>query len=761
MTRRPKYALQIQTKGIKEHDVTLAIKPRTLIAADNETGKSTIAEGIRFGVLGHIPMLGRTNAATAALMCGGKMEVMIELKDGRTFRRELSRGPKGVLMGATECSWLKNAKPTEHAQEIIKLFGVDESEAAEVLDIRQLLDATPNKRAERIESLLAAGQATPRQLAELIAELTTRRLADKEDEKLENWKDLIRILPKEQKEVLKKISGMLQAKVKDGGLVAALKWANDEKREATLDVKEKIQAQKELDRRIEELPKADPKKIQQLKEEHDRLQRETGAARERAAEATRKIREIEQAGDVIHDLGNAVMRAQAAVEENEETRKNLKEGQKRLAEVQKKLDQLKTPEAPDLSKVNELDQKGEELDQQAKTINLITPISTAKEQAETETLERDLKRVAESPWAEVSDLAQDIDAVIPKEEARIKKDLRRLIELAEEGMGANPDKLRAELVQAQNNLALLLDEQAEQKKKLADQDKKRRGLTTQAVQMRERADELRRKVLLEHKKKTTEYDSKRTALISERKVLRNRTDNAEAEASAVATALEKAKERHAAAKARQADLGKKPNPKAIEKERLGFQDEIDRVSRELDALSGAAIAKKELANLVERIEELTTEQTVYSAVEWAAQRAREQGIAEASGICLDTMVRFLEAAGRPERPYFHAHKGHVDIGWTKDDYEVGVQVMSGFGFALFTAALTAAVLIARPTPVRLLLVEAGEADKKNLPSLLAGIDAVADDLTASIVMTHLEPPKKAKGWHVVRLEVAEPAEAKA
>jgi len=92
------------------------------------------------------------------------------------------------------------------------------------------------------------------------------------------------------------------------------------------------------------------------------------------------------------------------------------------------------------------------------------------------------------------------------------------------------------------------------------------------------------------------------------------------------------------------------------------------------------------------------------------------------GGLLETMLR---AAGRMEVPFFAASRGVCRIGWrTASGKEIPAQSLSGGEWILFAACLTAAVLILRNAPLRILLVEAGEADAPPLQALLDAIRSV-------------------------------------
>jgi len=98
---------------------------------------------------------------------------------------------------------------------------------------------------------------------------------------------------------------------------------------------------------------------------------------------------------------------------------------------------------------------------------------------------------------------------------------------------------------------------------------------------------------------------------------------------------------------------------------------------------------------------------------------REDEIQHAGGDLIATMHRMLLAAGRTEAPFIRAGKGMVELGWrTAGGCEVFAQALSGGEWVLFAAALTASVILLRNAPVRVLLVEAAEADAGTLADIL-------------------------------------------
>src|SRR3982751_7081885 len=132
----------LKISGFKAHNHAIRLDPLMVISASNGAGKSAVAESLRFLALGYVPGLGKRPQDTASLLRGGAMTVSLELDDGRTLSRSLEDTPKGYRTEAT-CSWIEGGRSSTHAREILGLFGRDEEEVAESLDIRQLLAATP------------------------------------------------------------------------------------------------------------------------------------------------------------------------------------------------------------------------------------------------------------------------------------------------------------------------------------------------------------------------------------------------------------------------------------------------------------------------------------------------------------------------------------------------------------------------------------------------------------------------------------------
>ena len=667
-------------------------------------------------------------------MRGREMSVEITLDDGKTFTRRVETTGKGNTSDV-ECSWLKNAKSAEHHSAVVDLFGEEEIDAAESLDIRELLAATPGKRAERIETLLSAGTATPKELAELMGELTARRLAGKELTELDNWRHLLRIIPEGQMIALKSAGPMLEAKLTEGGIPTATDWANEEKRRRVKELKQKAAAKKELESRIESMPKGDWKRAKEFREERDRLQRDMGAARERLEGMNDMEADRKQTQDSMAEVEKRIGGVDELVTGAHLDLKKAKQDKKKITALKKKLKSFET----DKNAIAELGEEAAALEAKVGDRFQEPEIpKSAFEHAEVTTISAKLASVQSSDWNRVLEIV-DLLEKGPVRTADYEP-IQELKKLAVKGLGDDPAGLERTLARAKKNLTKAEKAEktalAKRKKDLEAFGKKRKEVDD----LRAKANKLRDEAAPQSRKVDDEIAELERGFYA----AENSLKMAEREQKEL-------HDRRAYLKERLAGLSK---PKKITDDRVAIQDKIDKVSTDLEAVSGAIAAKGELTAIVMEIERGGAEKAVFDALEWAGKRAREKGITEAGGPLVGAMSTFLDAAGRDEVPYFKADRKACEIGWTNTDgQQVPIQALSGGEWCLFAAALTAAVVSMRKAPLRVLLVEAGEADQATLVGVVAGISAIAEGLTHAIVMTQaVKFPTKTKGWKVIKLE---------
>lgn len=166
----------LKIRGLKATDRDVALSKLNACLGPVGSGKSTILDALRFLALGCVPHLGRNEAATARLMRDGEIEVTAKLSNGAEISRAMrADGPR--FIGTASASWLPpRTKATEASVEIRKLFGASDLEAAENLDLRALLSASPNERAKKIEALLDASGASIDEIRVRVDGLTVVRL---------------------------------------------------------------------------------------------------------------------------------------------------------------------------------------------------------------------------------------------------------------------------------------------------------------------------------------------------------------------------------------------------------------------------------------------------------------------------------------------------------------------------------------------------------------------------------------------------------
>lgn len=174
----------VEARGFRGRDFAYTLEQLVLITGAVGSGKTSVADAVRFGALGFVPELGKTNAATGLLMSGREMDVTLGLSagpgDSTAIQRSLSHF-RGSLKGNASASWLNQKAPmSEHGEEILGTFGADQREVEENLDLRSLLNASPNQRAKRLEQILDASGASPDQIREWMKALALARLSGRE-----------------------------------------------------------------------------------------------------------------------------------------------------------------------------------------------------------------------------------------------------------------------------------------------------------------------------------------------------------------------------------------------------------------------------------------------------------------------------------------------------------------------------------------------------------------------------------------------------
>lgn len=158
------------------------------------------------------------------------------------------------------------------------------------------------------------------------------------------------------------------------------------------------------------------------------------------------------------------------------------------------------------------------------------------------------------------------------------------------------------------------------------------------------------------------------------------------------------------------------------------------------------------------LEARTDIQAVLTALEGAVKKVMAEEAVEHGGPLLEFMGRYLKAAGCSELPYIQATKDEVDFGWMvtrhvpgapPEQFPVSLEVMCGSELTLYLTGLVAGIMALRNVEERVLLVEAESCDEPLLQQLLAGIQGIADEITAAIVNTPRAPATLPADWALI------------
>ena len=196
---------------------------------------------------------------------------------------------------------------------------------------------------------------------------------------------------------------------------------------------------------------------------------------------------------------------------------------------------------------------------------------------------------------------------------------------------------------------------------------------------------------------------------------------------------------------------------AAQAEIASLTDQVAGIDAQRSILEGADARRREMAFLAAELAKAQAERDACAAVEWACQRVRERQHQGRERPIVERMGRFLRAAGRAEEPFVRASKGRLDFGWSRDGQEIAGEALSGGESVLFGCALAAAILALRGAEVRVLLVEGAEVGIRQSGALLAGLDAVSEDMSNVLLCTCL-PILAPAGWEVIRVDATSEAE---
>lgn len=744
--------MKLTMRGVKANDRSIELEKLNLFTGPNGAGKTTITDSIRFLAMGFVPALGKRPLDTSALMSESTMEVELTTDDGRTMRRAMAKTGTSFQFSA-ETSWFKNSKAAETGKEILRQFGDEEVDVREVLDIRELLNATPNERASRIEQLLDSGKRPPAETTAAVARLTLMRLIPKLDEKNvpANYLDLLPLITASHRATLKENAAMLESKITEGGIAGAMDWANEEKRSHSTGLKQKQEAAHQMRLRAVEVPEPDERMIVSYQKDRDELQQELGALLEKGRAYTEKASTRRRIEEAVNDAKRTLDTSAAALADFEKNDgKEIPALQKKGEKAIEKMASLKAPQPSPAPQVGILEKEVEDLRRELGAIDLPEIPSTTEQLYASKRIKEQIEEAKASPWSEVLEIALEF-----KKLEKQKTRAARLEKLAREGLnGADVEALEHEQERCKKALE---DAVRAAEKVRAERD----GLMVRRNEIEcacnEKTAEMKRarsKANETHIKATADFDAEKRKILAERQETERKLAELRTRLETLKAAQRSAESRHQSLYSQLNGIGALPEqPKSTE----DLLKKLEITKAALDRLVDARAVHAEIHRAIAAAEEAESARDVFAALEWALQRQREVEIAEAGGPLKKWMGKFLEAAGRKEKAFIEAGPG--GIGWiTGEDLRVQVAALSGGEFALYTAALTAAVLLCRKAELKTLLIEAGETDQITLGQLLRGVRAVSKGLTAAIVLTPHAPTAGAEGWNVVNMS-SEPVAA--
>lgn len=727
--------MELYIAGLKGgEDGTIPLKHINLVTGPNGSGKTRILTALRFVAQGFDPAIGKRPLDMAAVMSGDELDVRLTF-DKRTIARGIKAGEDGYERSA-QASWLKDAKYTEHSEAIRGLFGRDEVEAGENLDIRDLLALSPSKRAAKIVAMIGAEEEDPEAVLKEVWEWATLRLAKPgATEMPKHWdEDVWPLVGDPHKASLEIILPDYRAKMGDGGVTGTLGWAADAKVQERQAMRRKEAARKELAAAVLLLPETHPEEVARMERDRDGLNQEIGGFDERAtAWDTRE----ESATTARADLQAAMLRAgefQGIVEDG-----------LKLEQIKDHLDGMTAPDGQDYGEAQAKRTESRRLRAEADTIEDVEIPKTAAEEDGVRIHEDRLKRARDNPWLRVQGSVKSIRVGVnmtrmAKAGKEIFHDnLDAIDEIAKHEIGTLSIKeIEESITGAQATLEKAKVAAAEAQEEHGRRHDQRGDLVDGADASDAEAKKIEDRLASKAEAAEGEYAKARDDLIMQRNGLQDRvSEHAQVKAQADT------------AQATLAGLGQaraKPDPK--DRERLEGKRGL--AVKALKAIEAAAAKRDALETLVKEIADMKATGESYAALEWSLKAKRDRGVTIRGEGLKDTMERFLDAAARPESPYIRATQHKCEIGWRREGSEIPIEAMSGGEWALFAAALSGAVVAERNAAIRILPIEAGEADAEMLAAIMRGTKAIKDGLTMALVLTPNPPDAVGAAWNYIQ-----------
>jgi len=175
---------------------------------------------------------------------------------------------------------------------------------------------------------------------------------------------------------------------------------------------------------------------------------------------------------------------------------------------------------------------------------------------------------------------------------------------------------------------------------------------------------------------------------------------------------------------------------------------------EYETLHAAAQAVARHAELESQAENLRDVEEAWKAAEKAIAAVRETQIGSSTEGLLVDLADILKRAGREESPYLTLENARgvpiFEMGWVAENKKVPLGSLSSGEAVLFAAALSVAIT-RRSQGRKVLLVEADPLDTTNIEALLGALLRVGGELDALLVATASEGFVVPAGWHQIKL----------
>ena len=762
----------IAAEGFRGRSFRHELATLNYVHGPHGSGKTSVSDALRFAALGYVPDGGKDSAALSRLMSGRALDVALVLDDGTTIDQGLIHS-RGSVSGVAAASWSMEKGLRAHQAEIVSRFGVDRREVEENLDLRTLLNASPQQRAGRLEEILDATGATTQQMREWLSSLMLARMAGADADAVFGAPDLglyeaalFDQLAPHEKEGFRKAYDHLSPLLAEG-IANLLETANRMANEHGRVLAEKRAARGELEDRQAELPKVDTT-IDALQEQRDGHVARMGELGQKRKAAESHSRSVAHVGTMLADAKDA----DAALGPVRIARGQLEEERERLQTVLGNLPVLDVATAvfEESEGAKALQQMVIDLgakigDEPPPLASLLPePVDVRACEVKLEHARGQLEQARGQGWSRVAQLA---DVVYEQSVGDLPDAVNAAVdELRELAHRWGPDLPALEQAVTDATHALeAARREATEVAQLADAARKRHHTMTMAhkeavARHKSAQDAYSKHVAQEREGFDAEVQAQAQAVNRrnrERERMQREIETVDGKLAEVLEHIAEVTRKLAEAQAAWDQV----NALEVEDDRgawlaeLGqLEGEVKTLDAQIEELRRVDAAVSELGRITEDIANGEWLLECYRAADWAGQRIRERDLSERGRGIVQRMGAFLRAAGRTEVPYFKAEQRQVDFGWLRDGKAVHVSQLSGAEMVLFGAALGAAIVAMRAPQVRVLLIEAAESGLI-MAELVKGLEAVAGDLDTVIVSSYHPPShlgELGERWKVITTE---------